>query len=468
MTDANVVLGHLPPRLLGGAMTLDVDAAHAAVARSPSASASGVPETAEAIVRSSTRTCSARCAWSPSSAACRPTPSRSSLRRRGRAARERAGGDPRLLPGDRAAGARRPLRARVPRLRRAQRVQPDVHPRGRRRATGRGRRARFARSARRRPRSWSARASRRPTARSRYVGRHALPPPGLRAADRDRRPARRRRSAGLGDAFAATHERLYGFGLPGGAELVTCAPWASGACRRSRRRRDRWGRPTRRRARTGTHPVWDGAAYRDVATYDRARLAPGMVVDGPAVVEQYDATTVVLQGHVAAVDEHANLLISPGAPHDGRRPHPGPHRERAAQRPLRDGRGRPSRRDVADDPRAARRVPDGLRPPRADGRRPVRLLHPGHRRAARRRHRRGRRHPLQRPVPERGLDHARNDWCVVMPIFADGRAHRLLVDVRPHDGRRRQGRRQPGQRRARRSGRRACGSRRSRSSRAAC
>ena len=36
-----------------------------------------------------------------------------------------------------------------------------------------------------------------------------------------------------------------------------------------------------------------------------------MVVDGPAIVEQYDATTVVLPGHVAAVDPHGNLLISP-------------------------------------------------------------------------------------------------------------------------------------------------------------
>src|SRR5260221_10165157 len=33
VTDANVVLGHLPPRLLGGEMTLDVEAAKAAVTR---------------------------------------------------------------------------------------------------------------------------------------------------------------------------------------------------------------------------------------------------------------------------------------------------------------------------------------------------------------------------------------------------------------------------------------------------
>ena len=71
------------------------------------------------------------------------------------------------------------------------------------------------------------------------------------------------------------------------------------------------GPPDASGARTGTHPVWDGAAYRDVATYDRARLAPGMVVEGPAVVEQYDATTVVLPGHRAVVDPWLNLLIRP-------------------------------------------------------------------------------------------------------------------------------------------------------------
>ncbi len=50
MTDANVVLGHLPPRLLGGEFELDVDAAHAAVARVAEARGAGVEETARAIV----------------------------------------------------------------------------------------------------------------------------------------------------------------------------------------------------------------------------------------------------------------------------------------------------------------------------------------------------------------------------------------------------------------------------------
>ncbi len=36
-----------------------------------------------------------------------------------------------------------------------------------------------------------------------------------------------------------------------------------------------------------------------------------MAIDGHAIVEQYDATTVVLPGHRAVVDAWMNLLIRP-------------------------------------------------------------------------------------------------------------------------------------------------------------
>ena len=36
-----------------------------------------------------------------------------------------------------------------------------------------------------------------------------------------------------------------------------------------------------------------------------------MAIEGYAIVEQYDATTVVLPGHRAAVDAWRNLLIRP-------------------------------------------------------------------------------------------------------------------------------------------------------------
>jgi N-methylhydantoinase A/oxoprolinase/acetone carboxylase beta subunit len=36
-----------------------------------------------------------------------------------------------------------------------------------------------------------------------------------------------------------------------------------------------------------------------------------MRIPGYAIVEQYDATTVVLPGHAARVDPYLNLLIEP-------------------------------------------------------------------------------------------------------------------------------------------------------------
>ena len=64
-------------------------------------------------------------------------------------------------------------------------------------------------------------------------------------------------------------------------------------------------------AQRGTHTVWTGAAAQEVPTYERSELRPGMRVTGYAIVEQYDATTVVLPAHEATVDPWLNLLIRP-------------------------------------------------------------------------------------------------------------------------------------------------------------
>ncbi len=80
VTDANVVLGHLPPRLLGGEMELDVEAARAAVAEGRRRRWGCPPSRPRrrGSWRSSTRTWRARCASSPCSAATTRASSRSS------------------------------------------------------------------------------------------------------------------------------------------------------------------------------------------------------------------------------------------------------------------------------------------------------------------------------------------------------------------------------------------------------
>jgi N-methylhydantoinase A len=50
---------------------------------------------------------------------------------------------------------------------------------------------------------------------------------------------------------------------------------------------------------------------REIPSYEREQLRAGMEIPGYAVVEQYDATTVVLPGHTATVDPWLQLLIRP-------------------------------------------------------------------------------------------------------------------------------------------------------------
>jgi len=57
--------------------------------------------------------------------------------------------------------------------------------------------------------------------------------------------------------------------------------------------------------------VWIAENARSVpcAVYDRDLLRPGNRLPGPAIVEQMDATTLVLPGMEARVDKYLNLIL---------------------------------------------------------------------------------------------------------------------------------------------------------------
>ncbi|HEX5847563.1 MAG TPA: hydantoinase/oxoprolinase family protein, partial [Rubrobacter sp.] len=55
--------------------------------------------------------------------------------------------------------------------------------------------------------------------------------------------------------------------------------------------------------------VYFDGGWRDTPIYDRARLEPGNVVAGPAVVVQDDTTTVLEPGYAGTVDRFGNILI---------------------------------------------------------------------------------------------------------------------------------------------------------------
>jgi N-methylhydantoinase A len=47
--------------------------------------------------------------------------------------------------------------------------------------------------------------------------------------------------------------------------------------------------------------------------YDRGQLRPGNRITGPAIITEFDSTTVVLAGYEAEIDRFHNVLIRPEA-----------------------------------------------------------------------------------------------------------------------------------------------------------
>src|ERR671924_1613968 len=57
------------------------------------------------------------------------------------------------------------------------------------------------------------------------------------------------------------------------------------------------------------HEVYFQGGWLPTKIYDRSRLVPGNRIDGPAIVTEFDSTTVILAGYSAEVDRYLNLLI---------------------------------------------------------------------------------------------------------------------------------------------------------------
>jgi N-methylhydantoinase B len=127
------------------------------------------------------------------------------------------------------------------------------------------------------------------------------------------------------ERFHAAHEKRYGYGYrtesPGaaaprqGVEWVNLRVVGMGLTGRPAPKASAPGDGNAGRARTGMRPVrFDGRGI-ECAVYDRARLRSGDHLAGPAIVEEFGATTVVFPGQEIAVDRFGNLLLTrAGAP----------------------------------------------------------------------------------------------------------------------------------------------------------
>ena len=115
-------------------------------------------------------------------------------------------------------------------------------------------------------------------------------------------------------AFHATHEQRYGHADPAEpAEVVTVRARATGPGACPPFAREAVGPPDAAAARLRARPVWfDAAGPTATPGYDRTGLRPGHRFPGPAIVFQFDTTTVVPPGWDARVDELRNLWLERG------------------------------------------------------------------------------------------------------------------------------------------------------------
>ena len=117
---------------------------------------------------------------------------------------------------------------------------------------------------------------------------------------------------GLAAGFAAAHRQRYGFLAEGEPiQLVTFRAEATGIVRKADLRPAAAAGPDPRSAEIGRREVWlrETGAFVSCPLYDREKLLPGNRIEGPAIVEQMDATTLVVPGARAAVDPYLNLLL---------------------------------------------------------------------------------------------------------------------------------------------------------------
>ncbi len=118
------------------------------------------------------------------------------------------------------------------------------------------------------------------------------------------------------EAFHREHRRLYSYDLPNApVELVNLRVTAIGSLPKLNAQVVNASTANLGTACTAVRPVYFDQLGGFVATpcYARQRLSPGMAFDGPAIVDQDDATTVIYPNFHAKVDSVGNLILARGA-----------------------------------------------------------------------------------------------------------------------------------------------------------
>jgi N-methylhydantoinase A len=111
------------------------------------------------------------------------------------------------------------------------------------------------------------------------------------------------------DRFHSAHETLYGYSYRGSqlTEVVNLRITGVGIIDKPRvaelRATDAPAQPS------GARGVYFGSRYLETAVYGRGHLGPGHIIEGPAIVEEYGSTAVIQPDQAARVDRLGNLVL---------------------------------------------------------------------------------------------------------------------------------------------------------------
>jgi len=115
----------------------------------------------------------------------------------------------------------------------------------------------------------------------------------------------------LADRFHAAHEQLYRFRLDTECEIVNLRAIALGTGSAPNWPEDELDGPSAAAAQADERRIYFDGRFLPTPIYDRARLKPGNRLPGPAIVTEMDSTTVILPDYAGEIDRYGNVLIQP-------------------------------------------------------------------------------------------------------------------------------------------------------------
>jgi len=111
--------------------------------------------------------------------------------------------------------------------------------------------------------------------------------------------------------FKDVHHKNYGFNIDSDIEVVNLRVIGIGQVRKVELPKYERANYTADEAIYEVHRAWFGSEFIETPIYNREKLRPGHVIKGPAIITQKDSTAVILPDHYGEVDQYLNILIYP-------------------------------------------------------------------------------------------------------------------------------------------------------------